>query len=679
MLTHAQFSRLFPFHFILDSQMRIVSVGGVLGRICPDAVPGSPFEKCFSLFRIGLSKDQPFDRDFILQQQATLFIFKTSASHLMLRFQVVILQDPERFAFLGSPWVRKPNELSALHIVLSDFALHDSTVDLLQLIQTANVSVRDAKDMAARLELQRNDLEELVASANVPILGIDSGGLVMQWNRAAERLFGVTKAQAMGAEFAARFVDSVSRERAAQLIVQNLAGHPVSEVECALMGSGGRLTQVMFSGSPRHGPDGRVIGALLVCHDITAIAEHRAELERRVADRTVELSKANAELSRAMRAKDDFLSAMSHELRTPLNAVLGLSESLLEGVYGSLTERQARSLSTISESGHHLLTLINDLLDIAKLGAGKMELALAETSIRELCSGCVRLVLPQAKRQNITVNIIHDESVDSIETDPRRLKQVLVNLLSNAVKFTHDGGRVVLEVRGRASDGLVAITVEDTGIGIAAEDLKRLFVPFTQIDSGLSRQYAGTGLGLTLVRRIAELLGGEVSVASEVGVGSRFTITVPWKSTVGRAVATPARDTERAPPDSGHLVLIVDDDPATQMTVTDYLTTNGFRVATAGNGLEGVRSAKLREPRLILMDVQMPIMSGLDATRELRAIPAFDSTPIVALTSSAMTGDRERCLEAGANDYLSKPVQLKELLSTIRALLKLDGLTPPST
>jgi len=677
MLTAAQFSRLFPFHVILDSQMRIVSVGGVLARICPTAVPGVAFGECFSLVRIGVASGHPFDREYILSQQNTLFVFRTSASQVMLRFQALVLDSPERFAFVGSPWVRKPNELAALGLVMSDFALHDSTVDLLQLIQTATVSVRDAKDLAARLELQRNDLEELIASANVPILGVDRQGFITEWNRASERLFGVARDAALGRTLESQTAGLRPRERVAALVHKSLDGRSAGEIECSLIAAAGRLSQIRMSGSPRHGVDGEVVGALLICHDITALAEYRKELEERVAARTTELSKANADLSRAMSAKDDFLSAMSHELRTPLNAVLGLSESLLEGVYGPLTDRHTKSLGTIAESGHHLLTLINDLLDIAKLGAGKMELSLGDVSVSDLCATSVRLVIQQALAKHISVRVISDEAVDSLVTDARRLKQVLVNLLSNAVKFTNNGGSVVLEVCGRSDDGLVAFTVHDTGIGISAEDLKRLFVPFTQIDSRLSRQYSGTGLGLTLVRRLSLLLGGDVSVMSEPGVGSRFTVTVPWvtpsnaaESRSNTASVTAGGESGSVGSSAGPLILVVDDDIPTQETVSDYLISNGYTVVAASNGLEGVRSAKLREPRLILMDTQMPGMNGLDATRELRAIRAFDATPIVALTSGAMAGDRERCLEAGANAYFSKPVHLKELLSTIDSLLK---------
>ena len=678
MLSYLQFAKLFPFHFVLDRSMRIVSVGPVLVRVCPKAAIGAHFSHAFTLDRFGLSKNVVFDAEFICKQALTLFIFKTADASLSLRCQVVILDDPELYVFLGSPWVRKANELAAMHLTLSDFALHDSTVDLLQLMQTSYVSVRDAKELAKRLELQRDDIQGMIDSANAPIFGLDLQGCVTEWNRATEAILSTTKTDALGKQFVEHYVDHQSRERVVRLANEVAAGKSSDDLECTLMGSSGKPVLMLLSGSPRHGPDGGVVGMILIGKNITSLVEYRTELETTVAERTAALENANAQLSGALRAKDDFLSAMSHELRTPLNAILGLSESLLEGVYGAINDRQVQSLTMIAESGGHLLALINDLLDLAKVGAGKMEVSVAETSIRELCAASVRFVQQQADKKKIVTTITWDPAVEMVVTDPRRMLQVLVNLLSNAVKFTPDGGRIVLSVTGRPEQRVVALAVADTGIGISEADLAGLFVPFKQIDSKLSRKYSGTGLGLNLVRRLTELLGGQVSIQSKLGVGSTFTITIPWDPPQVDAGDGTSRAHRESLADAqgiamagvtGPLVLIVDDDHTNQTMLTDYLLSNGFRVATASNGVEGIRSARLRLPRVILMDMQMPVMNGLEAMRELRSASAFDQVPIIALTSNAMPGDRDLCLEAGANAYLSKPIQLRELVNTIRKAL----------
>ncbi|HLO15000.1 MAG TPA: ATP-binding protein, partial [Anaerolineales bacterium] len=252
------------------------------------------------------------------------------------------------------------------------------------------------------------------------------------------------------------------------------------------------------------------------------IRKLNAELERRVEERTTELE-------RALRAKDEFLANMSHELRTPLNAVLGLSESLAEQTSGPLNEKQQKYVTTISESGYHLLSLINDILDLAKIESGQIVLNVNEVDLRQACQASLRMIneLAHKKRQQVTSEI--DDSIGSIWADERRLKQVLVNLLSNAVKFTPEAGKLGLEVYGDRQEKTIRFTVWDNGIGISESDLPRLFQPFVQLDSGLARETAGTGLGLVLVAQMVRLHGGSVTVESQPGKGSRFTVILPWE------------------------------------------------------------------------------------------------------------------------------------------------------
>ena len=260
-----------------------------------------------------------------------------------------------------------------------------------------------------------------------------------------------------------------------------------------------------------------------------ALRKAHDELEIRVKERTAELSKANEELAHASRLKDEFLATMSHELRTPLNAVLGMSESLQEEVYGPINDRQLKAVCTIEESGRHLLELINDILDLSKIGAGKVKLEIAPVPVEPVCQASLQFIKQTAQKKRLKVSFMFDSSVNIIHADERRLRQVLINLLNNAVKFTSEGGRIGLEVEGDREQHLVHFTVWDTGIGIAEEDMERLFQPFVQLDASLSRKYEGTGLGLALVDNIVNMHGGSVSVESEVDKGSRFTISLPWK------------------------------------------------------------------------------------------------------------------------------------------------------
>jgi PAS domain S-box-containing protein len=393
------------------------------------------------------------------------------------------------------------------------------------------------------------------------------------------------------------------------------------------------------------------------------IRKLNAELERRVEERT-------EELERALRAKDEFLASMSHELRTPLNAILGLSESLTELTPGPLNEKQHRYVGMISESGNHLLALINDILDLAKIEAGQIVLNINETDLGQVCQASLRMVNELAHKKNQQISLKIEDEIGSIWVDERRLKQVLVNLLSNAVKFTPENGKLGLEVQTDREEKRIMITVWDNGIGISESDLTRLFRPFVQLDSGLDREVTGTGLGLALVAQMVRLHGGSIAVESQPGEGSHFTVILPWEpalatdamlrlKSTGKFRAIKLDQKERP------IILLVEDTKEVTMMIVDYLEMAGYQIITAADGIAGIDIAKDKHPALILMDIQLPGMDGLEATRRLRAEPEFRTTPIIALTALAMRGDRERCLAAGATDYLAKPVSLKKLVQMI--------------
>ena len=411
----------------------------------------------------------------------------------------------------------------------------------------------------------------------------------------------------------------------------------------------------------------------------TALQAERTSLARRVEERTSELSLANAELARSSRLKDEFLASMSHELRTPLNAILGMSEAIQEGVYGDVDPDQHKPLRAIVESGHHLLDLINEILDLSKIEAGKMELMIAPVSVAATAQASMQFVRQAATHKELTTTVEIESGVNVLMADERRLKQMLINLLSNAVKFTPEGGAVGLRVTGNREEDSVTFTVWDTGIGIDEQDMGRLFRPFVQLDSSLTRRYTGTGLGLVLVYRMAEMHGGSVRLHSQVGQGSEFSFTLPWHRAQldsarqnGKDLeVTASQETDQATekPVNGATLLLAEDNETNIDTFVAYLHAHGFNVVVARDGQQAIEMARTHTPNLILMDVQMPVVDGLEAIRVLRTLPATQKTPIIALTALAMTGDRERCLQAGANDYLSKPVGLRDLVAAIHRQL----------
>jgi len=404
-----------------------------------------------------------------------------------------------------------------------------------------------------------------------------------------------------------------------------------------------------------------------------------------------QLLRTNQELIHATRLKDEFLANMSHELRTPLTAVLGMSEVLHKQLLGSVNERQQKALGAISKGGKHLLELINDILDLSKISSGKVDLALDSVSVQNVCDSSLVYVKQQAFIKNIEIYSNITPIVSNICVDERRIRQVLINLLINAVKFTPSKGQVSLLVSvgcGEIWEGeakvpnqfkeqnlpMILFQVKDTGIGIAPKDIRRLFQPFVQLDSGLNRQYEGTGLGLVLVKQIAELHYGQVAVESVLGKGSHFTVALPYQ------MAEPnLRSLEPITPFSSPiaksknaivpLILIAEDNEANIQTFKAYLSAYEYDVILAKNGVEAVEMAKDHHPDIILMDIQMPVMDGLQATRLIRSDKKLAKVPIIALTARAMQGDEELCIAAGANEYLSKPVELEQLMRMIGQFL----------
>lgn len=404
-------------------------------------------------------------------------------------------------------------------------------------------------------------------------------------------------------------------------------------------------------------------------HLFSALQSERDQLARRVAERTAGLRRANTELQRAVRLKDEFLANISHELRTPLSAILNVADILVEGVYGELSDKQTKVLQTVKDSGQHLLSIISDILDVSKYDAGQLHLNLDSVHPREVIESSVNLMQQTASKKQLTVEVDLDPAVGRIMADGLRLKQILVNLLSNAIKFTPANGRVGVILRGYPTREQLEIQVWDTGIGISQEDLIGIFEPFVQLDGGLARSNEGTGLGLALVRNLTELHHGTVTARSTPGEGSLFTVTLPWHeqpkpsiANSGEAEVAPSLDTQR-------ILLFVDDNENNRLLLAEFLEAKGYQVIQAGDAPEGLRLAREHHPDLIIMDIQLPGMSGLDAIRALRQSPLLSQIPVLALTALAMPGDEQQCLAAGADAYLSKPVQIDVLLRRLANLL----------
>ncbi|MBD1901166.1 response regulator [Trichocoleus sp. DQ-A3] len=395
-------------------------------------------------------------------------------------------------------------------------------------------------------------------------------------------------------------------------------------------------------------------------------------------NKEIELREAKEAAEAGSRAKSEFLATMSHELRTPLNAILGLSHIMRQEIFGTLNEKQKEYVTCINNSGEHLLSLINDILDLSKVEAGKEQLCPMPIIVPHLCEYIVTIMREQAYERGLQLTSEIDPEIDVCVADERRLKQMLLNLLSNAIKFT-PSGQVSLIVQKQP--GCIAFTVADTGIGIAPEKLSLLFEPFRQLDSGLNRQFAGTGLGLSLTRSLARLHGGDVTVSSTLGKGSEFTLYLPDMSNESVSIYQfPSEGGDSSSLSSGlnngelkaaanpfslpgkRRILIVEDDENSGLLLQDYLQVVGHTVEHLLDGTDFLQRVRNFQPDLILLDVNLPGgYSGLDLLKDLKQQPELERLPVVMVTVNTMAEDRDRFLEAGANDYLSKPIGIPQL------------------
>ncbi len=412
------------------------------------------------------------------------------------------------------------------------------------------------------------------------------------------------------------------------------------------------------------------------------LQEERALLTRRVEERARELSLANAELSRASRLKDEFLANMSHELRTPLTVILGIAEIFHEQIYGTLNDEQLEQMQMLVKSSRELLTLVNNILDISRIEAGSLKLSPQIVQLDKLCRDAVKEVTPLAEPKDVEITYSPAASVTQIQIDRNRLKQIMVNLLENAVKFSPHRGRVDFKVEEYISEGYIQFSVSDQGAGISEENLTRIFKPFAQVDSSFTRKHGGAGLGLVLVYRLSEMQGGGLAVESELGRGSCFSVRLPWKigdaaEFAGVPVDSPNTNQNKCKPlqTDPLKILLAEDNEMTIRLITDSFALSHGHVTVARNGAEAIRYFCEKQPDIIIMDIQMPVMNGLEAIRQIRLKEKkikhnSKRTPIIALSALITPGQRQKCLTEGADAYLSKPFRLDDLQQSVSSCLK---------
>ncbi len=525
-----------------------------------------------------------------------------------------------------------------------------------------------------RSATSRRIYQELFDEAPIAYHEIDCHGVVRRVNRAECRLLGLSPCEMLGRPVW-EFVSEEEREKSRQAVMRKLAGEqPLTPFLRVYQCRDGRRVLAEIHENLIRNHRGRIVGIRSAMLDVT----EREEARRKMELQALELERTNHELAEALAAarratelKNQFLANVSHEIRTPLHAILGMAELLAAT---PLDAQQQEYLRALRQSGQVLLELINDLLDISTIEAGRLRLERAPFDPGELLRSVADLVHPRAKAKGLELTCTVDPQLNlRVLGDAGRVRQILLNLADNAVKFTERGWiRLSAACTGESQKSVrLRFAVQDTGIGIAPEHQTHLFQSFVQGDGSSRRRYGGTGLGLAISKRLVELMRGRIGLESRVGEGSTFWFELELeKAALPQPLPTASPVLTESPRDKPYRILLAEDNPINQKIALKMLQQAGFLAEAVTNGLEAVEAISRRPYDLVLMDIQMPGMDGYEATARIRRLEGDRRhTPIVALTANAMEGDRERCLAAGMDDYLPKPVRRQDLYDTIRRWL----------
>jgi PAS domain S-box-containing protein len=508
-------------------------------------------------------------------------------------------------------------------------------------------------------------LQTLIASSPVGILLMDESFRLKMWNPACERIFGWSAEEALGKPLP--FVPDEKRAESNQILRTMALTRKKIETQAERVRKDGTPISIHIAAMPLLNDKDEVYAHMAVLTDVSEQAKAAVELQA-AHEQAV---KANKALSAATKAKSEFLANMSHEIRTPLNGVVGMNGLLMDT---SLNAEQREYAEAVRASADTLLTLINDILDFSKVEAGKLDLELIDFEIDQVVQDIERTIGFSANKKGLSLFRSRALAVpEHFRGDPTRIRQVLLNLVSNAIKFTPTG-HVRIEIREKgelAGRRNILFEVTDTGIGIPEDALSRLFQAFSQADSSTTRKYGGTGLGLSISKHLVTLMGGEIGVRSEAGKGSTFWFTLPLEVGVGARAANPTV-LSKTVPHQRLRILVAEDISVNQIIAVKTLERLGHSAMAVANGQEVLDSLQDTPFDLIFMDCQMPEMDGYEATRKIRSSKTLSCTdiPIVAMTANAMEGDRERCIEAGMDDYITKPIKSRDLEIVLQRVLQ---------
>jgi len=523
----------------------------------------------------------------------------------------------------------------------------------------------EQKKLDQRLRDQQFYTRSLIESNIDALMTTDPSGIITDVNKQMEALTGCTRDELIGAPFKNNFTDPARAEAAIKLVLRE---KHLTNYELTARARGGKKTVVSYNATTFYDRDRTLQGVFAAARDIT----ERKRLDQALQDKHVELERAKIAAEKANLAKSDFLSSMSHELRTPLSAILGFAQ-LMEISSPPPAPSQKENIDQILRAGWYLLKLINEILDLAQVESGKLLLSPEPISLAEVMVECQAMVEPQRQKRGITMTFPQFDTPCFVLGDRTRLKQILVNLFSNAIKYNRPAGTVVVDC-ATCSPERTRISVRDTGAGLTAEELTQLFQPFNRLgqEDGTEK---GTGIGLVMSKRVVELMGGVIGVESTVGVGSVFwfelsTAAAP-QFAADSAEPTSVARAEMQNRAALRTLLYVEDNPANLKLVEQLVARlHDIRLLSAINGNLGIELARLNQPEVILMDINLPGMSGIEALKILREDPTTAHIPVIAISANAMPHDIEKGLQAGFFRYLTKPIKVKEFTDVLNVALE---------
>ncbi|OHX64381.1 response regulator [Flammeovirga pacifica] len=652
--TNIDFDLLYPFYFIVDKDKKFDSVGKSFDKLFPNIV-GKDFDDTLKLVRPWSIK---FNYNELIGQLTKVFVFQNAKKAIVLRGQVVLLEAEKKILFLGSPWMKSTDELVTHKLALSDFALNDPTPDAVQLLKMNEINLTELRELTDRLKQQKIKVEEkellyrgLVENASEIIIRTDLDGRFLYVNPSLIELTGYTEEELLGKEFFELITEDLHDDIAEQFHQQAYLSKDKDIYEFSINTKSGKIIWLYATIISIKDDNNKILGYSSVGVDISL----RKEMEEA-------LSKAREKAIETAKVKERFIANTSHELRTPMNAIIGLSNLLTKT---PLLPKQSEFIHAIKTSAENLLVVINDVLDISKIESEKLEIEHIEFDLKDRIKSFVRSLEIRATEKNILLNHKWNEDIHpTLIGDPYRLNQILTNLVSNAIKFTNYG-EVTLDIsidvdKTNENNQQVLFKVIDTGEGIPKEKHDKIFEGFSQADASVTRKFGGTGLGLTISKSLIELMGGEISLESEVGVGTTFTVSIPFEKCSIINDDTSLILSQEDVDWSDFNVLLVEDNQFNQLLADNILKQWNLNVDISDNGKIATEVLRNKSYDVILMDIQMPEMDGIEATQYIRNTLQI-GTPIIALTANAMKSDLDYYKEIGMDTTVTKPFQQEDL------------------